>query len=155
MELANWLNEATDGLSYENNDRCNAGNACFAAGLENQEAIALLIRAGLYGSAFAIVRIIFEAYVRGIWITLCADDQEISSFLSGASPPHIRTLVRLVEAHPAYPTQQLVERNYEKLERHVRIRSHRGSTGCAMDQSARSRTATYSSRGCRGTAVRG
>ena len=45
--------------------------------LEHQEAILLLIRSKLFGSTFAMVRIIFDTMRRALWINECATEQQI------------------------------------------------------------------------------
>jgi hypothetical protein len=47
---------------------------------EHHDAMLLLIRSGLVGSAFALSRAIFECLYRGLWINGCASDAEIQQF---------------------------------------------------------------------------
>ena len=47
--------------------------------LEHHEAIWRLIDAKLYGSAFALVRPLFDAMLRGYWINKCATDEQIEA----------------------------------------------------------------------------
>ena len=54
----------------------------FAVVHEHQASAALLIKHGLLGSATALMRPAFEAFVRGIWLQW-ADDQELAHFQKG------------------------------------------------------------------------
>ena len=53
---------------------------CFDVSLEYQKAIVLLIENKLIGSAFSLVRLQFEAYIRGLWLIRCATEPEIEKF---------------------------------------------------------------------------
>lgn len=48
--------------------------------LEHMEAIILLTRSSLNGSAFALVRSIAEGLVRGVWFTTCASYDQVMKF---------------------------------------------------------------------------
>jgi hypothetical protein len=49
-------------------------------GLEHHAAILLMLRSGLIGSAFAMVRPLVEIAVRGTWITTSASEAEVKKF---------------------------------------------------------------------------
>ncbi len=48
--------------------------------LEHLEAIILLTRSNLNGSAFALVRSVAEGLVRGVWFTTCASHDQVMKF---------------------------------------------------------------------------
>ena len=48
--------------------------------LEHLEAIILLTRSNLNGSAFALVRSVVEGLVRGVWFTVCASQDQVIKF---------------------------------------------------------------------------
>jgi hypothetical protein len=48
--------------------------------IEHLEAVLLLVRSGKVGSAFALVRSIFESLYRGGWVLMCATDAELERF---------------------------------------------------------------------------
>jgi hypothetical protein len=49
---------------------------CFDVGLEHQAAITLFAGEELFGSASTLLRVLFEACVRGMWIAHCASEQQ-------------------------------------------------------------------------------
>ena len=49
-------------------------------------AIVVLVHEGLYGSALAMLRVAFEACVRGMWLLDAATDEEIDQAGNGQSP---------------------------------------------------------------------
>jgi hypothetical protein len=51
-----------------------------AQGIEHHEALVLLTRSSLTGSAFALVRSVVEGLVRGVWFTACATQAQVMRF---------------------------------------------------------------------------
>ena len=69
---------------------------CYMA-LEHQKAIVLLVANKIYGSAFALARLLFEAYVRGVWLQLCASKSEIQKYKKDKLDKHFSTLIQEIE----------------------------------------------------------
>jgi hypothetical protein len=78
-----WLDNTIDGIELQSSDRNRIAAACLDLAMEHQKAIVLLVTRGLFGSAFSLLRIAFEAYVRGVWLHRCATPAEISCFERG------------------------------------------------------------------------
>jgi hypothetical protein len=57
--------------------------------------------------ACALVRIAFEAFVRGEWLALCATDAAIEDFIAGTDPPKIDKLLAALELTPAFSEKVL------------------------------------------------
>lgn len=49
-----------------------------------------------YSSSFALLRPLFEAYLRGLWLKHCASDTQVSTFCRGGKPPE--TMVAEIES---------------------------------------------------------
>ena len=79
-ELGRWLDKSINGLAMPAEDRIRLAVGCLDMVLEHQKAYVTLVGHKLYGSAAALVGLVFEAYVRGIWLCLCATDKEIDNF---------------------------------------------------------------------------
>ena len=79
-ELIRWLDRLIETLSVPTNDRAVIAASCQDVALEHHKSIVLTTTAQFYGSAFALVRIEFEAYVRGQWLRYCASDDEVATF---------------------------------------------------------------------------
>ena len=79
-ELIRWLDRLIETLSVPTNDRAVIVAACQDVALEHHKSIVLTTREQFHGSAFALVRIEFEAYVRGQWLRYCASDDEVATF---------------------------------------------------------------------------
>lgn len=96
-QLIQWLDKNIDGLEIKSNLRTRLSAGCLDVALEHQKAIVLLVAHKRYGSAFALARIIFEAYIRGVWLQWCATDSEVERFKSGKIDKEFGTLVQEIE----------------------------------------------------------
>ena len=79
-DLIKWLINFIDHLSIPSNDRVRIAASCLDAAMEHHRSIVLTTTASYYGSAFALLRIEFEAYIRGAWLSNCASDSEVERF---------------------------------------------------------------------------
>jgi hypothetical protein len=92
-----------------NNNRNRVAGACFAIALDHQQAVVTLLEHNppLYSSAFALVRPVYESYVRGLWLSHCATDEQVDSFSREGKPPDMATLVAAVERAGDFKGKQL------------------------------------------------
>lgn len=73
-----WVQQHLDGLILaEPCKRTYLSGACLHASIEHGMAILVLVDEGLYGSALALIRLQFEAYIRGLWLAQCASEGEV------------------------------------------------------------------------------
>lgn len=79
-ELGNWTVKRLIGKASHADRRISFPVRCFDVAIEHQNAIVMLCANRHFGSAFALVRILFEACVRGVWLWRCATDQELSEY---------------------------------------------------------------------------
>src|SRR3990167_9583604 len=87
------------GLKIAATDRNCLSAACFDQAFEYHEAIILLVRQSLFGAALALVRPMFEIYIRGIWIGQCASDAELERFRKGRIDKTFRQIMDEIESH--------------------------------------------------------
>lgn len=85
------------GLDVPSNNRVRAAGSCFAIAQEHHHAIVRLIEWRLFAAAFSLVRVEFEAYVRGEWLSQCASDGLVEAFIQGKEPPRIDCLLEHLE----------------------------------------------------------
>lgn len=97
-----WLRLAVHERSLPANNRVRAAASCLAIAQDHHHAIVVLLDARLYASCFALVRVAFEAYVRGEWLALCATDAQVRKFLKGREPPKIDFLLSALERTDAF-----------------------------------------------------
>jgi hypothetical protein len=66
------------GLSYIADGRNDLSIALFDIAIEHSKAIVLLFENSLYASSYALVRPMFESFIRAAWIQDCACDEQIA-----------------------------------------------------------------------------
>lgn len=107
---AHWLVTALaneiDNLDVPNTKRIQLSAACHFVSLEHHAGISLLFSIGYPAPALALLRPVFEAYIRGIWLSDCASDVEIDNFESGKwqSIPSIATMISKIEQTTTFDT---------------------------------------------------
>jgi len=95
--LIQWMDQRIDGLEISSDDRTRISAGCLDISLEHQKAIVLLIANKLIGSAFSLARLLFEAYIRGLWLGRCATEQEIEKYQQDKLRKTFETLVQEIE----------------------------------------------------------
>jgi len=66
--VVTWIDQQTSGVTLPADDRTLLVVGCLDVAIEHQAAIALLARTELYGSAFALLRVLMESLVRALWL---------------------------------------------------------------------------------------
>jgi hypothetical protein len=105
---AKWLDECSsriDGAVLDNCTRNRVSAALLHLALEHHGAIQVLVSytpSALNGSAAALLRPQFEAYIRGVWFHRCASENDIERYIGGAEPPRINDLIHAIETLPGY-----------------------------------------------------
>jgi len=79
-ELIQWLDKCIDGIEISSEERTRLAAGCLDTALDHHKAILLLVSRSLYGPAFALVRLLYEAYIRGIWLHRCASNSDLELF---------------------------------------------------------------------------
>lgn len=104
IEAANKFGASLNALANEvqmtPDKRNRAAAAAFAIAQDHQAAIVLLLERTLYSSSFALLRCLFEAYLRGLWLRHCASDAQVTDFIDGRKPP--KTIVAEIEDTDAF-----------------------------------------------------
>ena len=97
---AEWMKgcaSLVDGVNFETTNRLRVSVSLLHLCVEHQTGIHLLVEHGVIGSAFALIRPQFEAYLRGVWFHRCAADKQVSGFLAGEEPPKVGVLMEAVQ----------------------------------------------------------
>ena len=77
-----WVQGKLDGLNVGSDRRLHLALACFSTALEHHRAIVELVNLRLSGSAFALVRPMYESILRGNWIHHCATESELEGLIT-------------------------------------------------------------------------
>lgn len=97
---ADSCNRFIGNLKVKSSGRNRVAAALFHLAIEHQASILLLTKSKYYGSAFALFRSLFEAYIRGFWFHHCATEKELTDFLGKDSLPTIDQLITSIENLP-------------------------------------------------------
>lgn len=103
IDVIRWVDDHTAGIELPADERSQIAIGCYDVALEHQAAIALLHSSHLYGSALALLRVLSESLVRGLWLHACASESELRKFKKGRLDKSFDTLVREYEAHIGTP----------------------------------------------------
>lgn len=135
-----WMKERislTDGITFETTNRLRVAVALLHLSLEHQTGIHSLVNLGVIGSAFALLRPQFEAYVRGVWYHRCATDTQVSLFIGGKQPPKINVLIEEIEKLEAFD-EKLLSSTKCQIWPNLNDFTHGGATQvkarCTMDE---------------------
>lgn len=71
---------SVNGIQLPADDRSAIAGILFDIAHEHHVAVSILMKNRVYGSAAALMRSIFEAFVRGVWFAKCAKDTDIDRF---------------------------------------------------------------------------
>lgn len=96
VELHGLTNEVEMSESMKNR----AASACFGIAQDHHAAIVLLLESTFYSSSFTLLRSVFEAYLRGLWLKHCATEAQATEFFKGTKPPG--NMVAEIEATPDF-----------------------------------------------------
>lgn len=96
------LNRKMDGLKIKNSTSSRASAALLQLSLEHFGAIIVLLQKHLNGSAAALVRLQYEALIRGFYYFQCASESETEKFFSGEEPPKIKAMIENLEMTPGF-----------------------------------------------------
>ncbi|WP_060037607.1 DUF6988 family protein [Burkholderia ubonensis] len=97
IDIVRWIDAQTAGLTLPADERSQLSIGCLDVALEHQAAIALLHSSELYGSMMALLRVLSESLVRGLWLHSCATDVELAKFKRGRLEKSFGTLVKEYE----------------------------------------------------------
>jgi hypothetical protein len=93
-----WISEQTRGMPLPSERRARMALGCLDLALEHQAGICVLAEQLLWGSVYALVRCMFDAFVRGVWLARCASDRDLEAFeLAGLRGKPFSDLVDDVE----------------------------------------------------------
>ena len=102
-ELIQWLDQNIDGIQIKSDDRSRIAAGCLDMALEHQKSIVLLTAHKLHGSAAALVRLVFESYVRGVWFFYSASEDQLQEFKEKDKlDKKFHELIEDIEKHEAF-----------------------------------------------------
>jgi len=101
-ELIEWLDKNINGIEIADENRQRLSVGCLDVALEHQKGIIVLIENNVIGSALSLVRVIFESYIRGVWLNQCATDKELKLFVKDKLEKSFAILVSEIESKETF-----------------------------------------------------
>lgn len=106
-DLHTWIFRQLDGVPLPKARRFLLAISAFDVVLDYFTGITVLVEKQAYGSAFALVRSIFEVFVRAVWLKDCASDTELAAFERDEYARNFDLILSKVEGLPAFKSGTL------------------------------------------------
>lgn len=97
-DLVRLLSDKIDGIDAPASERSVLALSCLYASLDHHAGLVLLFGTGLFAPAFALIRPLYEGFIRGTWLGFCATDEQILAFGHGSEPPKISEMIESIES---------------------------------------------------------
>lgn len=107
FDLHNWMTPRLDGLEIKKGRRVLLSIGCLDQAIEHHVAICQLLKCRVNGSAFALVRLIFESFVRGVWLKNCATESQLKKFETDKLNLHFWELLEAIESLESFRSGML------------------------------------------------
>ncbi len=107
--LTESIDDLLHGQQIPSDEKCFVPCGCFDVVLEHRKAIVNLIEGSLFGSAFSLVRPVYETYIRGLWLLNCASESEMRRFLRDRIKKDLQQLIDAIEKCKGYEEGVLSE----------------------------------------------
>ena len=101
-DLIRWIDQNVKDLPYKPDLRSQLGLGCLDVALELHKAMLLLVCEPIHASAFALLRILFEAWVRGEWLLQRALDEQLEQFKADHHKVTFGQMIEDLESHEAF-----------------------------------------------------
>ena len=118
VDLVRWIDEHHSGLVLPGDTRSRLAIGCFDVAVEHQAGIAVLSSSQLYGPLFALLRVLAEAVVRGLWLGQCATESDLSKFGKHRLDKEFGELIEEIETAIGYtnsPLSQFKKNSWKAL----------------------------------------
>jgi len=102
FKLHGWIAQHLDGLEIPREQRIILAVSCYDVVIEHHIGIATLLKSRINGSAFVLIRPIFETFVRGVWLRRCATEDQINQFIHDKLDLHFYQLLESIERLEAF-----------------------------------------------------
>ncbi|MBJ6799871.1 DUF6988 family protein [Geomonas propionica] len=105
--ISAFIDDSIHGARISTGKRDLIAGGCFDVVLEHQKSITLLVEAHLFGSGFALLRAVFEGYVRGLWILYAASDEDVIKFFEDKVDISVAQMINKIEELPSFDVHVL------------------------------------------------
>ncbi len=96
-EIAECFDNSLNGITFERNDKNIISSSFFSLSLEHHRSVIVLVEQQLYGSASALLRSLFEAYVKGMWFYHCAKEIDFNNIKKDKFKKQFNNIIKDLE----------------------------------------------------------
>ena len=107
QKLSDDLYRVIDGRPLRPGTRERLAGGSFDAVHEHHRSIGLLVQHQLFGSAFVLLRPMFDGCVNGMWLTYLANDDELQRFSSNRLTPEPTKVIKRLKKQDVHSTDIL------------------------------------------------
>ncbi|WP_425250865.1 DUF6988 family protein [Geothrix campi] len=100
--IRQWVQQALSGREFARTSRSVLAAGCFDTVIEHQQGITLLLKEKLCGPAFSLARPVFETFVRGLWLSYCATEEDLNRFRRDKVKPTLSEIITALEILPQF-----------------------------------------------------
>jgi len=108
-EVVQWQDKNIDGVQLPTDDRSRVVAGLLDLVLEHERSIGILSFRKQYGSVFALLRPLYEAYIRALWLRYCASESDVRRFKKGKLDKTFASLIEEIEKVKGYDENALSE----------------------------------------------
>jgi hypothetical protein len=106
--LVDWIATRQHGLQVKSDGHARISASLLDLTIEHHAGIVLLVNSFVYASAFALVRVMFESFVRAVWLQLCATPQQLETLIEKDTfDLHIGDMIDEIEKHEHFQDKVL------------------------------------------------
>lgn len=81
-KILSLIDQQVDGLAIHSSEKNILSGGLYDISLEHGKSIVVLFEQSLFGSGYALIRPMFESFIRAAWLNHCATDQQVSSVVT-------------------------------------------------------------------------
>ena len=130
------ISDIMTGVDVPGDERSLCATILLHLTIDHCRATTVLCKAEIYGTAFALMRISFDTYVRGVWLRRCATAEQLDNYVADNHKRKFEDLIKDVETHPDFSTKMLSD-TFKAVWKQMNSFTHGG-----LNQILRRRTAT-------------
>lgn len=112
QKLSDDFYKVIDGRPVRSGVRERLAGGSFDAVHEHHRSIGLLVQHGLYGSAFVLLRPMFDGCVNGMWLTYLANDGELDRFAKNRLTPEPTKVIKRLKKNDIHSSDILHRINH-------------------------------------------
>jgi len=93
-----------EGFEYISDDRNDVSLSLLDISIDHSKSIVILCENGIFSSAYALARPMFECFVRGVWVQYCASEEKLEEIRKNDTfPRQLGVMVDAIEKTTAWP----------------------------------------------------